>query len=89
MTHIMYETHYQERTMADGKDRLLTLQGVADYLGLGADHRDPVSAVRYLCRTRKLKHVKVGKTIRIKPTWVDDFIQNEAVPTILEMRNSR
>ena len=75
--------------MGDGKDGFMTLSGVADYLGLGDDHADPVSAVRYLCRTRKLKHVKVGKTIRIKQTWVDSFIENEAVPTILEMRNSR
>ena len=75
--------------MADGKDRFMTLSGVADYIGLGADHRDPVSTVRYLCRTRKLKHVKVGKTIRIRQTWVEAFIENEAIPTIVEMRNSR
>ena len=69
--------------MADGKDRLLTLQGVVEYLGLGDDHRDPVSAVRYLCRTRKLKFVKVGKTLRIRQSWVEAFLARNAVDAVL------
>lgn len=57
---------------------LWTLQDVAAYLGLGHDHRDPISAVRYLCRVRKLKFVKVGKTLRFRKQWVDDFLEREA-----------
>lgn len=55
-----------------------TLQDVAYYLGLGHDHRDPISAVRYLCRARKLKFVKVGKTLRFRKKWVDEFLEREA-----------
>ena len=54
------------------------LQDVANYLGLGHDHRDPISAVRYLCRARKLKFVKVGKTLRFRKKWVDEFLEREA-----------
>lgn len=64
-------------------DRLLTLAQVGEYLGLGEDHRDPCSAVRYLCRTRRLKHVKVGKTIRIRRSWVEDFLARKAVDAVL------
>ena len=64
------------------QEQLWTLQDVTNYLGLGADHRDPVSAVRYLCRTRKLKHVKVGKTLRFKKAWVNEYLEKEAVQPI-------
>jgi excisionase family DNA binding protein len=51
----------------------LTLAEVAHYLHLDADHRDGVSAVRFLIRTRKLRAVKVGKAWRIRRRWVDEF----------------
>ena len=60
-------------------DKLLTLEQVAERLGLDIDHRDPISAVRYLCRIRKLRFVKVGKTLRFRRSWVEEFIEKESI----------
>ena len=77
----------QEKASAVNSTQLLTappaelwsLPEVAAYLGLGKDHRDPISAVRHLCRVRKLKHIKIGKTLRCRRAWVDEFLEKEAV----------
>ena len=56
---------------------------VAAYLAYVGDHRDPISAVRYLCRTRKLKHVKVGKHVKCRRSWVDSFLDDQAVEPVI------
>jgi excisionase family DNA binding protein len=69
-----------DTTMTD--NRLLTLTEAAEYLGLAVDHRAPEEAVRWLCRSRRLRFVKVGRTIRFRRRWLDDFIDREAVAPI-------
>ena len=62
--------------------RLLTLQEAAHYLGLHKDHKAPEHAVRYLCRTRQLCFVKVGKTLRFRREWLDDYVDSHSIPPI-------
>jgi len=59
-------------------DRLLTAMEAAEYLGL-LDHKAPSEAVRYLCRRRKLKYVKVGRGLRFRRQWLDQFVERSAV----------
>lgn len=61
---------------------LLTLEDAVQYLGLEKDHQAPVHAVRYLCRTRKLRFVKVGKTLRFRREWLDEYIDTESIGPI-------
>ena len=67
----------------------MTLEGVAELLGLGQDHRDPISAVRFLCRSRKLKFVKIGRTLRVRRQWVEQYIESAAVEPIRTGNRSR
>jgi excisionase family DNA binding protein len=60
----------------------LTLGEVAQYLRLEEDHRDGISAVRYLIRSRQLRAAKVGKTWRIRKSWVDEFIAAASVEPV-------
>jgi excisionase family DNA binding protein len=61
---------------------LLTLSEAADYLGLGRDHKDPISCVRYLIRSRQLRAVKIGKTWRIRRSWLEEFIESAATKPV-------
>ena len=61
---------------------LLTLEDAAQYLGLEKDHQAPVHAVRYLCRTRKLRFLKVGKTLRFRREWLDEYIDSQSIAPI-------
>jgi excisionase family DNA binding protein len=63
-------------------ESLWTLSEVAAHLGLGKDHRDPISAVRFLCRSRKLRFVKVGRTLRFKREWVEQYIAAASIEPI-------
>ncbi len=62
--------------------RLLTLEEAAYYLGLHKDHKAPIHAVRYLCRSRKLRFVKIGRTLRFRREWLDDYIDSESIDPI-------
>ena len=70
----------------DVHDRLLTLDEAGVYLGLEKDHRAPDHAVRYLCRTRQLQFVKVGKTLRFRPEWLDEYVDSHSIPPIRRER---
>jgi len=61
---------------------LLTLEEAAQYLGLHKDHKAPDHAVRYLCRTRKVRFLKVGKTLRFRREWLDAYIDSESIAPI-------
>lgn len=63
-------------------ESLWTLSEVAAHLSLGKDHRDPISAVRFLCRSRKLRFIKVGRTLRFKREWVEQYIEAASVEPI-------
>jgi excisionase family DNA binding protein len=47
-----------------------TADEVADYLGVA------VYTIRELCRCGKLQHLKLGRLIRIKKSWVDAFAES-------------
>lgn len=55
--------------------------GVAEaYLGLDRDgHRKPAEALRWLCRTGRLKYTKVGRHLRFEEAWLDELIDRNAV----------
>ena len=62
-------------------DRLLTSAEAATYLGLD-DHRAPSEAIRYLCRCRRIKFVKVGRGLRFRRQWLDRYIEDNAIEPI-------
>jgi len=74
--------HRHEELLTSIDARLLTLDEAAYYLGLHKDHKAPVHAVRYLCRTRKLRFVKVGKTLRFRREWLDEYVDSESITPI-------
>ena len=56
---------------------LLTFEQAAAWLGL-----DKTEAVRWLCRTRKVRHVKIGKRVMIRRAWLEEFLQRDSVAPI-------
>ena len=63
--------------------RLLTDAEAAYLLGLDHDgHKAPTEAIRYLCRSGKLKHRKVSGRLRFKRNWIEEFIDAETVEPI-------
>jgi excisionase family DNA binding protein len=64
---------------------LMTFAEAAAFLGLDRMGYDaPAEAVRYLCRTRRLRHVKVGKRILIRRAWLLEYLERESVPPLTE-----
>jgi hypothetical protein len=57
---------------------LLNAADAAEYLGFKF-HKAPAEAVRYLCRCRKIKFIKIGRSLRFRKEWLDQFIENQAV----------
>ena len=53
------------------KDRLFE---VAEQLRLPSSE-----AARWMCRTRRLRHVKIGKRLLVRRSWIDEFVEREAV----------
>jgi hypothetical protein len=50
------------------------------YLGLDRQNlRDPREALRWLCRTGRLKYTKVGRYVRFRRAWLDELIDGNAV----------
>ena len=71
--------HGHEQLLTSTDARLLTLEEAAHFLGLHKDHKAPDHAVRYLCRTRQLRFVKVGKTLRFRREWLDDYVDSHSI----------
>ena len=64
-------------------ERLLTDCEVAEILALYEDgHRAPREAVRYLVRTGRLKACKIGRRLRFKREWVEEFIERNTTEVI-------
>jgi hypothetical protein len=57
---------------------LLNAADAAEYLGFKY-HKSPTEAVRYLCRCRRVKFIKIGRSLRFRKEWLDQFIENQAV----------
>ena len=63
-------------------DDLLSLEQAARYLGLDQGNKNPGECVRWLCRQRKIKHVKIGKRLRIKSEWLAAYVERQAVAPV-------
>jgi hypothetical protein len=64
---------------------LMTFAEAGAFLGLGRmGYEAPGEAVRYLCRTRRLRHVRVGKRILIRRAWLLEYLERESVPPLTE-----
>lgn len=62
-------------------NKLLTEQGAIDILGLH-DRPSPSGALRWLCRSRKLAHVRVAKGIlRFRASDLEEFVDKHRVAT--------
>jgi hypothetical protein len=61
-------------------DRLLTSEEVARILALDIDgHLAPAEAVRYLCRSGKVRYCKVAGHLRFRSEWINEFIESNTV----------
>jgi hypothetical protein len=61
-------------------EELLTPAEAVGYLKLDQQGlREPREALRWLCRTGKLKYTKVGRYIRFRRSWLDDLVEQHSV----------
>ena len=61
-------------------ENLLTPRDAISYLRLDQQGlRAPGEALRWLCRTGKLKYTKVGRYVRFRRAWLDELIEQNAV----------
>ena len=78
------KTSKTEHAEAQASD-LLTFEEAASWLGLGRQgYRMPGEAVRNLCRTRRLRHVKIGKRVFVRRKWLEEYLERVSVPAIEE-----
>lgn len=62
-----------------GYERLLTEDEAVQALGLG-DRKNPKGALRWLCRTKRLAYVAIGRGIRrYRPADLNAFIVQQRV----------
>jgi hypothetical protein len=60
---------------------LITPEEAVSYLRLDQQGlRYPREALRWLCRTGKLRYAKVGRYVRFRKTWLDELIERSVVP---------
>ena len=59
---------------------LMTPAEAVSYLRLDQQGlRDPREALRWLCRTGRLRHTRVGRYVRFRRDWLDELIDENAV----------
>ena len=59
--------------------RLLTPDDAIRYLALDKQRlRAPRESLRWLCRSKKLRFAKIGRYIRFRQEWLDEFIDRTA-----------
>jgi excisionase family DNA binding protein len=71
------------RTPAPSTRRLLTLLEVCDRLGLNR------KTVRRLMREDGLRWTRIGRDIRFRPEWVEEYIDRQASPAAAPPRPAR
>lgn len=60
--------------------QLMTREDAIAYLRLDSEGlRQPYEALRWLCRTGRLKYTKVGRYIRFRQEWLDELIDRHVV----------
>jgi hypothetical protein len=59
---------------------LRTPSEAVHFLGLDRqDLRQPREALRWLCRTGKLRFTKIGRYIRFRQAWLEELVDRNAV----------
>ncbi len=59
---------------------LFTSQEAVSYLGLDRQGlSQPLEALRWLCRTGKLRYTKVGRYLRFRREWLDELVARNEV----------
>lgn len=59
--------------------RLLTPEEAIHYLALDKQRlRAPRESLRWLCRSKKLRFAKIGRYVRFRQEWLDEFIDRTA-----------
>lgn len=59
--------------------RLLTPDDAIHYLALDKQRlRAPRESLRWLCRSKKLRFAKIGRYVRFRQEWLDEFIDRTA-----------
>ena len=59
-------------------DRLITPREAIEYLALDQQGlKMPRESLRWLCRTGRIRYVKVGRYVRFRQQWLDDYIENQ------------
>jgi hypothetical protein len=59
---------------------LMTPAEAVSYLGLDRQGlRDPREALRWLCRTGRLRHTRVGRHTMFRRDWLDELVNENAV----------
>ncbi len=63
-------------------DFLLTEDEAVEFLRLG-DRKNPIGALRWLCRTRRLAYIQVGRGIRrFRATDLEAYIEQQRVQAV-------
>src|SRR5262249_7443148 len=61
-------------------EELVTPEEAVSYLRLDEQGlRQPLEALRWVCRTGQLKYTKVGRYLRFRKAWLDQLIEQHAV----------
>ena len=62
------------------EDRLFTPDEAMQFLGLDQQGlRAPREALRWLCRTGKLKYAKIGRYVRFRKVWLEEFVNANTI----------
>ena len=60
--------------------RLYTSDEAVAYLGLDRQGlSQPLEALRWLCRTGKLRYTKIGRYTRFRREWLDELVERNAM----------
>jgi excisionase family DNA binding protein len=60
--------------------KVYTPEEAVSYLGLDREGLSmPLEALRWLCRTGRLRFTRIGRHIRFEEAWLDELIEKNAV----------
>lgn len=63
-------------------DSLLTEEEAVEFLRLG-DRKNPLGALRWLCRTRRLAYIQVGRGIRrFRAADLEEYVERQHVKAV-------
>ena len=64
-------------------DSLLTEAETVEFLRLG-DRKNPLGALRWLCRTRRLAYIQIGRGIRrFRAADLEEYVERQHVKAVM------